>query len=249
MRLTISALGIEIGSIAGLAPSGRLLAAIHSILSPSKYRTEESYPIILDYYVSYTGDWVTILVVHQHGPNDPRVHGLVASAIREAARVAIEQGLCVAGNCFTQQPLEFAELEFEERPSEAFLLFTADHLDLKGLIPVIDHTSSAQQAVATVGPVMVIRAGTELLDSRNVLATFARNNAEMLPVPLNTPATYPERLPLVSCAAFSMHAGRLTEPVDCFGTPLWDALRDQATETGRAHHSEVSIQTVEAARK
>jgi fructose 1,6-bisphosphate aldolase/phosphatase len=36
--------------------------------------------------------------------------------------------------------------------------------------------------------------------------------------------------PVVSCAAFSMRDGRLTEPADAFAHPLWDAVRLRLSE-------------------
>lgn len=34
---------------------------------------------------------------------------------------------------------------------------------------------------------------------------------------------------MVSCAAFAMHDGRLTEPVDAFAHPFWDAVRNEVS--------------------
>ena len=34
-------------------------------------------------------------------------------------------------------------------------------------------------------------------------------------------------LPLVGCAAFAMHQGKLTEPLDCFAHPFWDEVRSR----------------------
>jgi fructose 1,6-bisphosphate aldolase/phosphatase len=48
-----------------------------------------------------------------------------------------------------------------------------------------------------------------------------------MPVPLHTPTSWFDGPPLVSCAAFSMHEGRLTEPLDAFAHPFWHHVRDQ----------------------
>ena len=32
---------------------------------------------------------------------------------------------------------------------------------------------------------------------------------------------------MVSCAAFSVHEGKLTEPLDAFAHPFWDHVRDR----------------------
>jgi fructose 1,6-bisphosphatase len=246
MRLTISAIGAEIGSIAGLAPSVRLLAAIHATLHPAKYRREESEPLIVDYHVSYVGYGVTILMTHSRGLNDSSIYQLAWAAIREAAKVAVVQGLCQAGKCFERKHPGFAELEFEERPGEAFLLFSTEHIDPKAFILPLDRASAADQVVAAAGSVMLIRTGLDLLDTRKVLAAFAAGDTVVMPVPLNTPVAYSEALPIVSCAAFSVHKGRLTEPVDCFANPYWNAVRDKAAQADRAHSAEFLVaRTVE----
>jgi fructose 1,6-bisphosphate aldolase/phosphatase len=46
-----------------------------------------------------------------------------------------------------------------------------------------------------------------------------------LPVPLNSGISYFDGPPLVSCAAFAMHNGKMTEPVDAFAHPFWDTVR------------------------
>jgi fructose 1,6-bisphosphate aldolase/phosphatase len=59
----------------------------------------------------------------------------------------------------------------------------------------------------------------------------------LMPVRLRTPASCFDGLPLVSCAAFSLHAGRLSDPVDAFDHPLWELVRlrvaEKATEMRR----------------
>jgi fructose 1,6-bisphosphatase len=239
--MTISAIGAEIGSIAGLAPSGRLLAAIHATLHPAKYRCEESEPLIVDYHVSYTGYSVTILITHSRGLNDSSIHQLAWAAIREAAKVAVVQGLCQVAKCFERKPPGFAELEFEERPGESFLLFSTEHIGPKAFILPLDRACAVDQGVAAAGSVMLIRTGMDLLDTRKVLAAFAAGGTVVMPVPLNTPVAYSEALPIVSCAAFSVHKGRLTEPVDCFANASWNAVRDAAVQADRAHSAEVLV--------
>ena len=50
----------------------------------------------------------------------------------------------------------------------------------------------------------------------------------LMPVLLNSPISYFDGPPIVSCAAFSMHEGRLSEPIDSFAHPFWDAVRQRA---------------------
>ncbi len=53
---------------------------------------------------------------------------------------------------------------------------------------------------------------------------------EASPVTLNSPTSYFDGPPLVSCAAYCVHEGRLTEPVDTFAHPFWDAVRSRVAE-------------------
>ena len=50
-----------------------------------------------------------------------------------------------------------------------------------------------------------------------------------MPVPLNTGTSYFDGPPLVSCAGFCVHHGKLTEPIDAFAQPFWNAVRDHVT--------------------
>jgi fructose 1,6-bisphosphate aldolase/phosphatase len=36
--------------------------------------------------------------------------------------------------------------------------------------------------------------------------------------------------PVVSCAGFCLHAGKLTEPVDAFDHPFWDEVRARVSQ-------------------
>lgn len=54
----------------------------------------------------------------------------------------------------------------------------------------------------------------------------------LMPVPLGSGISYFDGPPIVTCAAFSMKNGRLTEPVDAFAHPFWDAVR--ARVSGKA---------------
>jgi fructose 1,6-bisphosphate aldolase/phosphatase len=87
-------------------------------------------------------------------------------------------------------------------------------------------------------PVMLVRTQMNFPATGEVLAPFAighfvagcmRGSHQMplMPVPLNSGTSYFDGPPLVSCAAFAMHEGRFTEPLDAFAHPFWDHVRDQ----------------------
>jgi fructose 1,6-bisphosphate aldolase/phosphatase len=50
----------------------------------------------------------------------------------------------------------------------------------------------------------------------------------LMPVPLTTGTSYFDGPPLITCAAFCVHEGKLTEPLDAFAHPFWDHVRDRA---------------------
>ncbi len=55
----------------------------------------------------------------------------------------------------------------------------------------------------------------------------------LMPVAINTAVTGPYCLPLVACMAYSVtKEGRLSEGVDMFGNPVWDATRLKAQRKG-----------------
>jgi fructose 1,6-bisphosphate aldolase/phosphatase len=87
-------------------------------------------------------------------------------------------------------------------------------------------------------PVMLVRAQMDFPATGEILAPFAvghfvaggmrgSHNVPLMPVALRTPTSYFDGPPLVSCAAFCVHNGKLTEPVDTFAHPFWDEVRSR----------------------
>jgi fructose 1,6-bisphosphate aldolase/phosphatase len=87
-------------------------------------------------------------------------------------------------------------------------------------------------------PVMLVRTQMAFPATGEVLTPFqighyvaggmrGSHAMPLMPVPLNCETSYFDGPPLVSCAAFSMHEGRLTGPVDAFAHPFWDYVRNQ----------------------
>jgi len=60
--------------------------------------------------------------------------------------------------------------------------------------------------------------------------TRGSHHSPLMPVKINSAATANFCIPIVSCALFSVHNGKLTEVVDGFETPDWDYYRNKATE-------------------
>jgi fructose 1,6-bisphosphate aldolase/phosphatase len=85
-------------------------------------------------------------------------------------------------------------------------------------------------------PVMLVRTQMNFPATGEVLAPYAighfvaggmrgSHNMPLMPVALDTGTSYFDGPPLVSCAALSLHDGKLTEALDCFAHPFWNEVR------------------------
>jgi fructose 1,6-bisphosphate aldolase/phosphatase len=90
-------------------------------------------------------------------------------------------------------------------------------------------------------PVMLVRVQMNFPATGEVLAPYSigqyvagcmRGSHQMplMPVPLNSGTSYFDGPPLVSCAAFAMHQGKLTERWDAFAHPFWNRVRDKVAD-------------------
>lgn len=90
-------------------------------------------------------------------------------------------------------------------------------------------------------PVMLVRVQMNFPATGEVLAPYAighfvggcmRGSHQMplMPVTLNTGISYFDGPPIVSCAGFCVHNGKLTEPVDAFVQPFWNTVRDDVAK-------------------
>jgi fructose 1,6-bisphosphate aldolase/phosphatase len=320
MKITLTVIKADIGSIGGhIAPSQRLLEAVRAHIAA------HGRALLMDSYVSHTGDDIAILMTHQRGVKDEAVHRLAWDAFVAGTAVAKAQGLYGAGQDLLKDAFSgnvhglgpaCAEMEFEERPNEPFLFFAADKTDpgafnlplylafadamntpglilspkmsqgFRFVVMDVNHTegdrvlelvtpeeiydlaallrdperfviesiwsrATGEQAVAVAtsrlhniagrytgkdDPVMLVRTQMHFPATGEVLAPYAighyvgggmrgSHHMPLMPVPLNCGTSYFDGPPLVSCAAFAMHDGRLTEPWDAFAHPFWDAVR------------------------
>ena len=321
MKLTLSVIKADIGSIGGhIQPSARLLETVRSHVAG------QGGELLIDSYISYTGDDIAIVMTHRRGVSDARIHKLAWDAFMAGTGTARKQGLYGAGQDLLKEAFSgnvrgmgpaVAELEFDERPNEPFLFFAADKTDpgaynlplylafadpmntpglmlspgmsrgFRFVIMDVAHTegdrvieldapedlyaiatllrdteryvvesvaarSNGEQAVSVStsrlhniagkytgkdDPVMLVRVQKDFPATGEVLAPYAigpyvagcmRGSHQMplMPVPLNSGISYFDGPPVVSCAAFAVHEGRLTEAVDAFAHPFWDTVRD-----------------------
>jgi fructose 1,6-bisphosphate aldolase/phosphatase len=130
MKTTLSVIKADVGSIGGhIAPSAELIATIRGHLA---YNADG---LLTDFFVGATGDDIALLMTHTKGAGDSAVHRLAWDAFKAGTEMAQQQGLYGAGqdllvDAFTGNVKGMgpavAELEFEERPNEPFVLFMAD---------------------------------------------------------------------------------------------------------------------------
>jgi fructose 1,6-bisphosphate aldolase/phosphatase len=323
MKITLSVIKADVGSIGGhIAPSRQLLATVKARIA------ERGQGLLLDHYISYTGDDIAIVMTHRHGLAHEPVHKLAWEAFIAGTAVAKSQGLYGAGQDLLMDAFSgnvrgmgpaVAEMQFDERPNEPFLFFAADKTDpgafnlplyltfvdpmtTPGLIlspkmaqgfrfvimdvnctegdriieleaperlyeiaallrdperyvieSVWSRATGEQAAVVATSrlhniagkytgkddPVMIVRTQMNFPATGEVLAPYAMahlvaggmrgsHNMPLMPVELNSGTSYFDGPPLVSCAAFAMHDGVLTEPCDCFSHPFWDTVRGHA---------------------
>lgn len=324
MKLTLSVIKADIGSVGGhITPSKKLQKSVAAFIH------DHGRDLILDHYISHTGDDIAILMTHLHGVGNEAIHRLAWDAFKAGTAEARAEGLYGAGQDLLKESFSgnvrgmgpaVAEMEIEERPNEPFLFFAADKTDpgaynlplylafadpmnTPGLILspgmsrgfrfvimdvanttgdrivelsapedlyeiatllrdperyVIESVwsrSSGEQAVAVAtsrlhniagkytgkdDPVMLVRVQMNFPATGEILAPYAighfvagcmRGSHQMplMPVPLNTGISYFDGPPIVSCAAFCVHGGKLTECVDGFAQPFWNTVRDRVS--------------------
>ena len=133
MKITLSVIKADIGSVGGhIAPSDKLLETVR------KHVQEKGSGLLVDSYVSFTGDDIAILMTHTGGVDNAQVHKLAWEAFLAGTAVAKAQGLYGAGQDLLKDAFSgnvhgmgpaVTEMEFEERPGEPFLFFAADKTD------------------------------------------------------------------------------------------------------------------------
>ncbi|MDD5110319.1 MAG: fructose 1,6-bisphosphatase [Patescibacteria group bacterium] len=139
MRITISVLKADVGSIGGhTLPSPAMLAAARE-----EIQRGIASGVLLDGFVSHTGDDIALIMSHERGNDSTAVHQLAWRAFQNATAVAAEAGLYGAGqDLLVDAPSgnlrgagpAVAELTFEHNPvktnkvraSESFCVFAAD---------------------------------------------------------------------------------------------------------------------------
>ena len=129
MKITVSVIKADVGGIGGhTRPSDALIEAVRKTVKSSGN-------LLIDHYIGYCGDDVHIVMSHTHGMDNDKIHKLAWDAFMEGTQVAKQEGLYGAGQDLLKDSFSgnvkgmgpgVAEMEFEERPNEAFTVFAAD---------------------------------------------------------------------------------------------------------------------------
>ncbi len=129
MKITVSVIKADVGGVGGhTKPSDALIEAVRNTV-------KNSADLLIDHYIGYCGDDVHIVMSHTHGVENEQIHKLAWDAFMAGTEVAKEEGLYGAGQDLLKDSFSgnikgmgpgVAELEFEERPNEAFTVFAAD---------------------------------------------------------------------------------------------------------------------------
>lgn len=130
MKTTISVIKADVGSLPGhvKVPEGMLEACKEDL-------EEGKGNVIKDYRVTNCGDDIDLIMTHNKGPNDDRVHELAWNAFQSAVKIAKERKYYGAGQDLLKEAFSgnvrgmgpgIAELEIEERPSEPIIVWACD---------------------------------------------------------------------------------------------------------------------------
>lgn len=131
MKTTISVIKADTGSIGGHnRPSDAMVVT-------AKERVDEGIKsgLLSDGRVTFTGDDIALLMIHQKGTDHPDVHKFAWDTFVETTKIAKSQGLYGAGQDLLKDAFSgnvrgmgpgSAEMEIEERAAEPFVVFAGD---------------------------------------------------------------------------------------------------------------------------
>jgi len=130
MKTTISLIKADIGSIGGH------IKVPENIMENCRKRLEDvENELLIDSYVTRSGDDVELLMTHTLGVDAKEIHSLAWDTLTEGAETAKEMGLYGAGQDLLSDAFSgnvrgmgpgIAEMEIEERPAEVVVAFMAD---------------------------------------------------------------------------------------------------------------------------
>lgn len=136
MKLTISAIKADVGSIGGhTTPTKKMMDTVKHLVDQ-----EVKNGLLIDGMVTHTGDDIAIIMTHSYGNNNTKIHQFAWNSFVEATKIADEAGCYGAGqDLLAQAPSGnirgagpgIAEITFnhdqkDPRKAESFMIFAAD---------------------------------------------------------------------------------------------------------------------------
>jgi len=140
-------------------------------------------------------------------------------------------------------PEDIYELAALLRDNDKFCI-EAVHSRVSGDVAMVQSTTRlrniAGKYVGKDDPVAICRVQKDFPATGEFLAPYAIGHyvaggmrgshvCPLMPVKQNTGVSYFDGPPVVSCAAYSVHGGKLTEAADVFDQPFWDEIRSQVS--------------------
>ena len=131
VKITITLIKADIGSIGGHI---RTCDVTTDVICQTIDEAHQS-GLIIDYKIRNAGDDSEILMTHDRGIDNEEIHKVAFEALMKGAQNAKERGLYGAGQDILKEAFSgnvrgmgpgVAEMEFEERPAEPFVIFAAD---------------------------------------------------------------------------------------------------------------------------
>ncbi|TET16389.1 MAG: fructose 1,6-bisphosphatase [Dehalococcoidia bacterium] len=129
--VTLSVIKADIGGYVGHSSSHPdILALAQECLEKAKKDG-----LLIDYHVTRCGDDLQLIMTHEQGEENERIHKLAWDTFVEGAELARKMGLYGAGQDLLADAFSgnvkgmgpgVAEMQFEERPSEPVIIFMAD---------------------------------------------------------------------------------------------------------------------------
>ena len=130
-KTTVSVIKCDIGSLAGHHIVPKLLLEI----AEKRLRKAQKQGIVNSYYVFHAGDDLELLMVHEKGEGNPKIHKIAWNTFQETAKKAVSLKLYGAGQDLLKTAFSgnirgmgpgVAEMEIEERRSDPLVVFAAD---------------------------------------------------------------------------------------------------------------------------
>jgi fructose 1,6-bisphosphate aldolase/phosphatase len=131
MKTTISVIKADTGSVGGHnRPSDAMVAKAKEVVSEAIKSG-----LLTDGRVTYTGDDIALTMAHTRGVDNSDIHKFAWDTFIQTTKIAKSQGLYGAGQDLLKDAFSgnvrgmgpgSAEIEFEERPAEPFIVFAGD---------------------------------------------------------------------------------------------------------------------------